>query len=255
MSQEYNYTAEFYKSVDSRAAETASLVFEILGRYLRVDSILDLGCGSGAWLLASFKIGVSKAIGIDLASSINLIQKNEVFQKNLADNSLILIERDFVSDSKSKVPNVDAAISLEVAEHLPSLVAEALVKLLTEAADYVIFSAAQPGQGGTYHINERPLKYWVQEFAKHGFEPYDPFRSILAKRKTIPRFYALNMLLFVKANPKANISTSITNDLNQCRISNDNELSRLTTSEHIRYAIIRHLPVRVVTILSHLIKY
>lgn len=255
MSQEYSYTAEFYRSVDNRAAETASLVFEILGRYVRVDSILDLGCGSGAWLLASFKIGVSKAIGIDLPSSINLIQKNEVFQKNLKDNSLILLERDFVSDSKSKVPKVDAAISLEVVEHLPGLVAEALVKLLTEAADYVIFSAAQPGQGGTYHINERPLKYWVQEFAKYGFEPYDPFRSILSKRKNIPRFYALNMLLFVKTDTKVNIPISITNGLNHFRITSDHELSRLTTIEHFRYAIVRHLPVRVVTILSNLVKY
>ena len=64
----------------------------------------------------------------------------------------------------------DCAISIEVAEHIPTQFSEKLVENLTNATDNVIiFTAAKPGQGGTGHINCQPKKFWLDLFAKKGF--------------------------------------------------------------------------------------
>ena len=65
----------------------------------------------------------------------------------------------------------DLAVCIEVAEHLPGLISRALVKMLTEAAPVVWFSAAYPGQGGDGHINERPAGFWEALFGELGFRP------------------------------------------------------------------------------------
>jgi hypothetical protein len=155
------------------------------------------------------------------------------FKEQLNSGKIELIERDFVSDPISEFPKADLAICLEVLEHLPLSVANSLIARLTEASNFVIFSAAQPGQGGTYHINEQELKYWVDQFAKFDFEPFDPFRDILSQSKFVPRFYSLNMLLMVSKEG----------------------LSRENRVEKIRYKLIAKLPVSTVTELSKKFKY
>jgi hypothetical protein len=34
---------------------------------------------------------------------------------------------------------------------------------------YVIVTHAFPGQGGHHHVNEQAYEYWVQTFARYGF--------------------------------------------------------------------------------------
>jgi hypothetical protein len=256
MRQKFRYSPDFYKSVDHRAAETASLVFEILKRFIRIDSILDLGCGSGAWLKAALESGARTAIGVDLASAIQFIKSDPSLQNLIEDKSLLLIERDFVSDSVTLLPNTDVSMSLEVAEHVPKSVSSDLVKLLTKSSDYVVFSAAQRGQGGTFHINEQRLEYWVEEFARHGYKAYDPFRPELEQNKNIPRFYALNILLFIRQDESTHRRiVKINDDINQHAITDKNQIDCRTFSEKIRYWIVDKLPVTVVTQISKKIRY
>ena len=194
MKQNYSYTEDFYRSVDKRASDTAKLVFTVLNEYVKVSSIVDAGCGSGAWIRTAIDMGIQRAIGLDLASSLTLIERNTDFKNYLEKGEIVLAERDFVFDPTSQFPKADLAVCLEVLEHLPPEVAVSMVARLAEASDFILFSAAQPGQGGTYHINEREISYWVTEFAKFGFDPYDPFREILGKANYVPRFYSLNMI-------------------------------------------------------------
>jgi 2-polyprenyl-3-methyl-5-hydroxy-6-metoxy-1,4-benzoquinol methylase len=49
----------------------------------------------------------------------------------------------------------DLVICLEVAEHLSPESGRYLVRALSQAAPLVFFSAAVPGQGGSYHVNEQ----------------------------------------------------------------------------------------------------
>ena len=256
MNQKFNYSKEFYQSVDNRASETAKIMFQELRSYLSVTSIVDAGCGSGAWVRTAIEEGLIQAFGVDLNSSLNLIKKDKSFEEMLTNNNLILIERDFVEDSKSGLPAADLAICLEVAEHLPPEIAESLVARLTEASSFVVFSAAQPGQGGTYHINERPVEYWVEEFAKYNFDPFDPFREILRSSQSVPRFYALNMLLFVSRG-SLNTDKRVLNKtaLNNVKVVRKDQLDKRTLIEKIRYAFIKTLPVKIVTELSKRFKY
>jgi SAM-dependent methyltransferase len=256
MKQKYSYTEDFYKSVDKRASDTAKLVFTVLNKYVRVSSIVDAGCGSGAWIRTAIDTGIQQAIGLDLASSLTLIEKNTDFKKYLEKGEIVLVERDFVFDPTSHFPKADLAVCLEVLEHLPPEVAVKLVARLAEASDFILFSAAQPGQGGTYHINEREIVYWVTEFAKFGFDPYDPFREILGKMNYVPRFYSLNMILFVSRDAlqldEAIIDRS---SLLELKISDSKLFDKRTILEKIRYKIVGNLPVSVVTALSKRLKY
>ncbi len=256
MQQSYSYSSKFYASVDKRAAESADLVLVELLKFLNVDSIVDVGCGSGAWLKSGLKLGIKNAIGIDLPSSLSLIQTNSDFQGYLNDKSLTLIERDLVSDCITKFPSADVAFCLEVAEHLPSDVANSLIKLLTDSSNFVVFSAAQPGQGGTFHINERPLEHWIRQFAKCGFEAFDPFRKALGINPNVPRFYALNTLFFAKKNASVHYRILFNQiDFNHTKISENDEIDKRTLLEKIRYKVLSFLPVQLVTLISRLIKY
>lgn len=256
MTQKYTYTDDFYESVNQRASESARMVFEILNQYIRVDSIIDAGCGSGAWIRTALEEGLDKAYGLDLESSISLIEKNTDFKELLNSGRMELIERDFVSDPVSQFPKADIAVCLEVLEHLPAAIAKSLVARLTEASSYIIFSAAQPGQGGTYHINEQELRYWVDEFAKYDFEPFDPFREILSQSNFVPRFYSLNMLLMVsKEGLSAGNRIIDRTSLLNVRVTDLQQLDKKTFLEKIRYKLIAKLPVSIVTGLSKKFKY
>jgi SAM-dependent methyltransferase len=256
MSQKYVYSEDFYRSVDSRASNAAKFVFEILGNFFKIGSVVDVGCGSGAWVRTALDLGVNCAFGVDLQSSLSLIEANEDFHAFLKEGKIRLVERDFVEDVETSLPAADLALCLEVAEHLPTDVSKSLVARLTEASNIVVFSAALPGQGGTYHINEQPMKFWISEFAEFGFEPYDVFRDILATHQSVPRFYALNMLLFVsKAIQATDTMLTESNSLQAYKITRFNQLDKRTMVERVRYSLVRLLPVKIVTLLSQRFRY
>ena len=60
-----------------------------------------------------------------------------------------------------------------MAEHLPQELGDRLVAFVAGLAPIIVFSAAQPGQGGLAHINEQPLAYWRDRFAESGCQ-FDP---------------------------------------------------------------------------------
>jgi hypothetical protein len=94
----------------------------------------------------------------------------------------------------------DVAMSLEVVEHLPAWHSAKLLRLLTACAPVVVFSGAQPLQGGVLHVNERPLAHWVRRFRELGYEPSpanDAFRAEL-RRLDLPPWYAANVNVFVR---------------------------------------------------------
>jgi hypothetical protein len=94
-------------------------------------------------------------------------------------------------------------MSIEVAEHLPPAFGDSLVRVLTEASPLVWFTAAQPGQGGTGHINEQLPEYWITRFRALGYE-YDPqesdeLRPTLARDIPSAPWLARNLLVLRRA--------------------------------------------------------
>jgi hypothetical protein len=256
MKQAFKYNDKFYQSVNMRANLTAQLVFEALGGVIDFESVVDLGCGGGVWLEKSIVNGASRAVGIDLPSSIRMIRQNPLFTKYIEDKKINLIERDFVENSDSKLPFADIAICIEVAEHLPKQLSSKLVDRLCEASECVVFSAAQPGQGGTYHINEQPLSYWTNLFKRNGYVAIDLFRPELLQNHKVPRFYSLNLLLFLKQeNEKYPICVANPQEIANHRILHVADLEKRTSIERIRYTIVNLLPVFLVTLISRRVKY
>jgi hypothetical protein len=67
----------------------------------------------------------------------------------------------------------------------------------------VWFTAAQPGQGGTGHINEQPPAYWIARFRTLGYEydanASDELRPALARGIPSAPWLARNLLVLRRA--------------------------------------------------------
>ena len=112
-------------------------------------------------------------------------------------------------DLKQSLPiskTFDLAISLEVAEHLPERCAESFLKELARLSDCVLFSAAIPCQGGTHHVNEQWQQYWVDHFARLGFDCFDCIRPLVWDDERVRVEYRQNVLLFVRRQRVADFS-------------------------------------------------
>jgi hypothetical protein len=103
----------------------------------------------------------------------------------------------------------DLVQSLEVAEHIPPPQAEIFVDNLAAHGDVILFSAAVPGQGGEFHVNEQPYEYWRHKFAARGFLTFDFIRPRIANVRQIEPWYRYNILLFVNEGALSRISSTI----------------------------------------------
>lgn len=78
--------------------------------------------------------------------------------------------------------------------------------LLCSLADIVLFSAAQPGQGGEFHLNERPLAYWQRSFGRLGFQTFDAVRPLIADDRRAEAWYRRNVLMFANERGQRRMS-------------------------------------------------
>lgn len=180
------YAPSFYSEIRDGASRSAEVIAPLVLSWMRVRSVVDVGCGIGAWLAAFRAHGVEDVLGIDgewvQAAQLRIPQECLL----LHDLSMpVCIPRRF-----------DLALCLEVAEHLPANCAASLVRDLTRLAPCVLFSAAIPGQGGTHHVNEQPLSYWSEHFARHGFAPADLIRPLLWADERVEWWYRQNIVFF-----------------------------------------------------------
>jgi len=144
-----NYGRTFYSKHEDGSARSADIVVPILLSIFPASSVIDIGCGIGAWLRAFERNGIKDFMGIDgdyVPADMLQIPRQHFRAAELT--RLSVVDRRF-----------DIACSLEVAEHLPADCAEQFVELLTRAAPVVLFSAAIPDQGGTHHVNEQWQSY------------------------------------------------------------------------------------------------
>src|SRR5437879_5333008 len=146
------YSQDFYDEIELGSLQSAAVVVPRLMNLVRPQSVVDVGCGRGAWLTAFQKLGVSKILGIDgpHVDKTRLLIPSECFRS-------VDLSQPFELPGRH-----DLVLCLEVAEHLPGSMANSLVKTLTKASSVIVFSAAIPGQGGTGHVNEQWPEYWCE---------------------------------------------------------------------------------------------
>ncbi|MFK7977384.1 MAG: class I SAM-dependent methyltransferase [Halioglobus sp.] len=185
----YTYNQAFYQYINQGSLASAEVVVDALQAILpqKISSVLDVGCGAGAWL-SVWKARGAAITGLDgdyVQRDALLIDADEFRSHDLA--TPFALETRF-----------DLAQSLEVAEHLPQSAADNFVASLCASADLVLFSAAAPGQGGENHINEQPYEYWQALFDAQGYTMYDAIRDQVLENKNVMPWYRFNTFIYVK---------------------------------------------------------
>jgi SAM-dependent methyltransferase len=182
---------ELFSSHTEQFRRSAAQVLPVVLDWLQPDSIVDVGCGQGAWLIEAATLGVSRLLGIDGPwVDPNAMQASGV--------KFIVAD---LSEPLSAPSRSDLAICLEVAEHLPEVRARGLVEDLGSLANTILFSAAIPNQGGTHHVNERYPSYWAGLFREQGYECFDVLRPRFWNDGKVDWYYRQNMLIFAEGTP------------------------------------------------------
>ena len=75
----------------------------------------------------------------------------------------------------------DLAFSFEVAQQVPEQLGMRLVSFLSKQAPLIVFSSAQPGQGGVGVQNARPRQYWIDAFHEVGMRHRDDLSEALVE--------------------------------------------------------------------------
>jgi len=185
-----NYQDNFFEYHLKGAISSAEAVIPVVKEYINPASVIDVGCGIGAWLSVWKKGGAKEIMGIDgeyVDTSKLLIEKAEFKAQDL--------EKSFTSDKKYEL-----VTCLEVAEHLHEQYAELFIHNLCMLGDVIVFSAAIPGQGGTQHWNEQYSAYWAKLFRSNGFIPVDCIRLKIWDNPDVMWWYRQNIIIFVKAD-------------------------------------------------------
>lgn len=193
------YDHEFYDEISPFSVDAARVVVPIVHGLVKPASVVDVGCGTGAWLAAWRDNGVTDILGID---------------GDYVDRAALHIDPSaFRSADLERPPAIerrfDLAMSVEVAEHLDRSAAARFVAFLSSLAPVVLFSAAPPGQGGVDHINEQWPAYWAHLFADHGLRPFDVIRPRVWQSTDVAFFYAQNLVLYAADGAFSGVSPAL----------------------------------------------
>jgi hypothetical protein len=189
-----NYDADFFSKLEIGSFEAAKVIMPLVLDITPFKSIVDIGCGVGTWLCAANSLGIVDFDGYDG----DYVDRGRLYIDVARFHAVDLAEG-FSLDRR-----YDVALSLEVAEHLPSFKADEFIEKLTDAAPIVIFSAAIPGQGGTNHINERWQDEWRKSFAKRDYYAIDYLRPLIRGNSSVPWWYQQNIMIY--CHPSASLA-------------------------------------------------
>jgi hypothetical protein len=181
------YSNKYYDYIDKGSLSSADIIVPMVKSIFEVKSVMDVGSGRGAWLQIWQEHGVSDLVGVD-GSYVEL----ESFRVSPS----VFFPHDITKPLNLK-RKFDVVQSLEVAEHIDEKYADILIDTITRHGDFVLFSAAVPGQGGEHHVNEQPISYWVNKFKMRGYIASDTFRPALMGIKSVEPWYKNNLLFFV----------------------------------------------------------
>jgi SAM-dependent methyltransferase len=181
-----SYDDAFFRYVNRSALRSARRLIPLLLRQIPVDSVLDVGCGQGAWLAIWKELGVPEIVGIDgsYVDATRLLIPTDAFVPHDLCLSFDLGRRFSIVQS------------LEVAEHLPESSAGTFIQSLVRHGDIVLFSAAPKGQGGDHHVNEQEYEYWRGHFSQHGYRAIDFVRRRLTSDRDVAPWYRFNTVLY-----------------------------------------------------------
>jgi SAM-dependent methyltransferase len=186
-SRKYVYDDAFFRYIQEGSTRSAQKVVPLVAQALGVKSVLDVGCGAGAWLREYRNQAVTDCLGVDG----DYVQKEQ----------LLIPAENFTAHDITQPFDLgrrfDLAQCLEVGEHIPQSASETLVENLVRHSQAILFSAAIPGQGGENHINEQTYEFWRALFHRHEYKPFDFVRPAIKASTAIEIWYRHNIILYV----------------------------------------------------------
>jgi len=204
------YNSEFFKLQHNESYNSAKEILPLVIDLFDPKSVLDVGCGSGAWLKAYAELRNTKNFtGIDgdyVKSESLIINKEHFLVKNL--ESAFDLQEQF-----------DLVISLEVAEHLNEKYAKTFIESLVKHSDLILFSAAKPGQEGTMHLKVQYPEYWEGIFNSLGYICFDLLRDKIWDNENVSFWYKQNILIYVKESRVDHLPPSLQNYSNSLQKS------------------------------------
>jgi len=156
--------------------------------------IVDVGCATGEFIVEFRKRGY-ESYGIEGSeNAFKFIPEKikkfvQLFDLRDDFSELIFSEK------------FDIAMCMEVAEHIEKKYSDIFVNNLCSLSDYVMMSAAPPGQKGHYHVNCQFAEYWEEICGyKRMIEHEIEFKAFLYpwSRKKGLNAYCQNTLIFRK---------------------------------------------------------
>lgn len=179
------YDDSFFDMELSESMPAAEAMVPWILNYTGAKTVIDVGCGMGAWAKVARDQGC-EVCGVDGAPISERVLIPECF-----------LQADLLEGFDCS--GWDLAICMEVGEHLPLSSASALVSGLC-GARFVLFSAAVPGQGGIGHLNEQWQSWWSDLFHAAGYSGTEDVRSFFWQARDIAPYYRQNVILY--ARPK-----------------------------------------------------
>lgn len=175
------YDDRFYDENTVDSCPVARYLAPIIVKHFGIKKMVDYGCATGHWLGEFHRAG-AKGLGIEGSSSITT--------RLLVDQRHILIhDLRYPIGSQDRFKTflengtLDLAFSFEVAEHIEKDYAEIFVdNMLSGDPRWVIMTAAPPGQGGCWHVNEQPKSYWIEKFERRGYKPSELHQRFLSEK-------------------------------------------------------------------------
>lgn len=234
------YSKDFFSYHKQLSLDSAKIIVKIFLNNININSVVDIGCGNGAWLRVFLDSGIKNILGYDLSDHD---QNTYLINKSFIKTSTNILDKDF------KISNeFDLALCLEVAEHIPKRYSKKLVECLTSHSSIIMFSAAIPGQKGVGHINEQPPSFWRNLFIEKNFMEIDFIRPQIWKNYYIAWWYRQNVTVFV-SNNLIQSSKDLRDLSKEYPKAKENE-NLVLISERILNSYYQSLPKRVIKFLK-----
>ena len=236
----HTYDSNFHRYAANTSYRSARRITGLVRALRPIASVLDVGCAYGTWLRAWQEGGTEDCQGVD---------GDYVDRLRLEIDPARFAARD-IGRPFDLGRRFDLVESLEVAEHVPAAAAGIFVDNLVRHGDLILFSAAPPGQGGEFHVNEQPFEYWRDLFAARDYVGIDCIRGPIAGDAEVSPWYRYNCFVYARRDVFAGFDQSVRRHQLP---ANGPILDPAPALYKLRRAIVRRLPRAVVNALSRIV--